>query len=94
MLSVALYMEDDVIQVAVGLRLGVALCAPHQCHHSRAKVDYHGTHGLHCTFSKGCHPRHAAINDIIKRVVKTPNNLEASTNRMASFPMEAPLFLG
>ena len=31
--SVGLRMENEVIQVAVGLRLGVPLCEPHECVH-------------------------------------------------------------
>ena len=30
-------------------------------------MDHQGTHGLHCRKSLGRHPRHSAINDIIKR---------------------------
>ena len=44
--SVCLRMGDDVMHVAVGLRLGVALCEPHQCHHCQADVDCRSTHVL------------------------------------------------
>ena len=77
--SVGLRMDDEVIHVAVGLRLGVALCEPHQCRHCQAEVDHLGTHGLSCRFSRGRHARHAAINDIIKRsldAAKIPSHLE------------------
>lgn len=92
-------MEDDVIQVAVGLHLGVALCAPHQCRHCRVLVDQHSTHGLHCPFSSGSHSRHAALNDIIKGLLtlqRSPAiwNLQVSIVRMASDQMELQLFLG
>ena len=36
---------DDVIRVAVGLRLGAPLCEPHHCLHCQAEVDSLGTHG-------------------------------------------------
>ena len=42
-------------------------------------MDASGTHGLSCRFSTGCHARHAAINDIIKRSpdsAKVPSHLE------------------
>ena len=77
--SVGLCMDDDVICVAVELRLGVALCEPHQCRHCQADVDCCSTHGRSCCFSMGRFARHAAINDIIKRsldAVKIPNHLE------------------
>ena len=100
---VGLCIQDDVIQVAVGLHLGALLCASHQCRHCRAMVhlDHCGTYGLHCTFSKGSHPCHAALNDIIKRaldaakipILPKPTGLYQS-DRMASELMEPPLFLG
>ena len=65
--SLGLCMDDEVVRIAVGLRLGVALCVPHCCQHCGSDVDEMGTHGLSCHFSKGRHSRHAAINDTIKR---------------------------
>ncbi len=64
-------MDDDVIRVAVGLRLGVPLCEPHHCQYCGAEVDCLGTHGLRCRYSKGRRPRHAAVNDVIKRSLGT-----------------------
>ena len=60
-------MDDEVVQVAMGLRLGATICYPHECHLCGARVDSRGTHGLHCQKSLRRHPRHMAINDIIKR---------------------------
>jgi len=37
--SVGLRMDDDVIRVAVGLRLGLPLCHPRECHDCGAPVD-------------------------------------------------------
>lgn len=79
MSSVGLLMEDDVIQVVVGLRLRAALCTSYQCHNRRVMVDHRSTHGLHCTLSKDRHPQHAALNDIFKRALdaaKIPSHLE------------------
>ena len=72
-------MDDDVIQVAMGLRLRATLCQPHKCHHCGAQVNHLATHSLSCHKSQGRHTRHAAINDLIKRslaVVKIPTHLE------------------
>ena len=67
-------MDDEVIGVAMGLRLGATLCQPHKCHphkchHCGAQVDHLATRGLSCRKSQGRHSCHAdaAINDLIKR---------------------------
>ena len=70
LLGVAL-CGPHLIRVAVGLLLGVALCGPHLCQHCGAAVDRSGHHGLSCQFSTGRHYRHAALNDIIHRVMST-----------------------
>ena len=71
--SLGLRMDDDVIRVAVGLRLGAPLCEPHHCQHCGDVVDLTGTHGLRCRYSKGRHSRHATINEVIKRSLGTAN---------------------
>ena len=79
--SLGLQMDDDVMRIAAGLRLGVAICHPHQCCSCGADVDSLGTHGLSCRSSSGRHCRHAAVNDIMKRSldsVKIPSHLEPS----------------
>ena len=77
--SVGLRMEDDVIRIAAGLRLGAPLCHPHSCRLCGRAVDTFATHGLSCTKSAGRHFRHAAINNIIHRSLssaKIPSSLE------------------
>ena len=77
-------MEDDVPCVTLGLCLGIQLCKPHQCRHCRTAVG-HLTNGLSCHFSRGCHSRHADINDIINRplgAVKIPCHLEPTGHRL------------
>ena len=77
----SLLMDDSTIRVAVDLGLGAPLCIPHKCHHCGAEVDSLSTHGLHCRWSEGRHHRHAAINDIMHRVLtsaKIPTRLEPS----------------
>ena len=72
---------DDVMRIAAGLHLGVAICHPHQCYSCSADVDSLGTHGLSCRSSSGRHCRHAAVNDIVKRSLdspKIPSHLEPS----------------
>ena len=77
--SLGLRMDDEVIRIAVGLRLGLPLCRAHLCGSCGAEVDELGIHGLSCRFSKGCHSRHAAVHNIIKRsleAAKVPCHLE------------------
>ena len=54
--SLGLRLDNEVVRIAVGLRLGFPLCHPHQCIHCEAEVNDWGTlHGLSCHFSKGRH---------------------------------------
>ena len=74
-------MDDDVIKIAAGLCLGVAICHPRQCCSCGADVDSLGTHGLSCRSISGRHCRHAAVNDIVKRSLdsaRTLSHLEPS----------------
>ena len=76
-----LRLSDDVVRVAVGLRLGVPICRCHLCASCGANVEALGAHGLSCRFSKGRHSMHAALNDIVKRTLestKIPCHLELS----------------
>src|SRR5260221_5378960 len=63
-----LRLSSDAIRVAVGLRLGSALCSPHVCP-CGAPVDTRGNHGLSCRKSAGRHSRHAKLNDAIDRAL-------------------------
>ena len=54
--------------MAVGLRLGLPLCAPHICGCGSA-VDTRGLHGLACRQSSGRMSRHHLINDIVHRAL-------------------------
>ena len=77
--ALRLRMDDHTLSVAVGLRLGTAICAPHQCQHCDEEVDCYGTHELSCHCSEGRHHRHATVNSIIHRAlisVKIPSRLE------------------
>ena len=68
--------------MAMGLRLGTTLCHPHVCQHCQAQVDHQGLHGLSCRRSQGRHPRHTAINNIVKRSLTSagvPSHLEPTS---------------
>ena len=64
--SCGLRLDDEAVRVAIGLRLGVNLCAPHGCP-CGAMVDALGIHGLSCRKSAGRTSRHNMLNDIIFR---------------------------
>jgi len=57
-----LHLEDNAIRVAVGLRLGCAICEAHPCP-CGATVDSLGQHALSCKKNAGRVQRHAWLND-------------------------------
>ena len=46
MSAIVLQIDDEVLRVAMGLHLGVALCRPHKCHQCGTEVDHLGLHSL------------------------------------------------
>ena len=46
MYAIGLRMDDDIVRVAIGLRLGGSLYRPHSCVHCGNQVDHLGHHGL------------------------------------------------
>ena len=61
--SCALRLDDEAIRVAIGLRLGMNLCAPIY----GSSVDARGIHGLCCKRSAGHTIRHNTLNDMLCR---------------------------
>jgi len=62
--SCSLRLDDEAVRVAVGLRLGLDLCVPHQCH-CDSLVDARGLHSLVCKGAPGRSARQHALNDLI-----------------------------
>ena len=56
--------------MAIALRVGSDVCVPHTCRCDRL-MDAKGIHGLTCKCSAGRHPRHAALNDVVRRALKS-----------------------
>jgi len=54
------------VRVAVGLRLGLDLCVPYQCH-CGSLMDARGLHSFVCKRAPGRSARHHAMNDLIAR---------------------------
>lgn len=63
-----LALDNEAVRVAVGLRLGLALCASHKCQ-CGDWVGPEGHHGFVCRKASGRSLRHHAINDIIWRAL-------------------------
>ena len=57
--SLGFPMKDEVLRIAVGLRIGAPLIQPYVYCHCCKQVDVNGTHGLSCRRSRGW-PRHAS----------------------------------
>ena len=65
-LSLGTHLDAETVRIAVSLRLGADICEPHRCRCGRT-VDRLGHHGLSCRYSAGRLPRHANLNDVVKR---------------------------
>ena len=71
-------LDSETLRITVALRVGAAICERHRCR-CGAEVDRLGHHPLSCRRSAGRLPRHAALNDVVKRALATagiPSNLE------------------
>ena len=66
--SLGLHLDDASVRVATALRVGAPICEPHVCRCSQ-RVDRLGHHGLSCRYSAGRLPRHANLNDVVKRAL-------------------------
>ena len=64
--SAGLCLDDTSLHIAVGLRLGTAICSPHPCQLCGSEVSSLGLHGLSCRKSEERHSCHASLNDITK----------------------------
>ena len=83
-----LKLSDEAMRVAVGLRLGAAICEPHTCA-CGALVSARDSHGLSCSLGFGRQARHSNINDLIYRslnragipAIKEPSGLTRSDGK-------------
>jgi len=64
--SCGLRLDDKAVRVAVGMRLGLALCASHS-YPCGGQVDAQGLHAMVCKKAPGRIARHQVLNDIIWR---------------------------
>ena len=61
-----LCLDDEAVRIAVSVRLGMAICVPHNCH-CGSLVDAHGLHSFVCRKAPGKITRHHALNDLVAR---------------------------
>jgi len=59
-----LRLDNEAVRVAMGLRLGVNICEPHECR-CGTMVKANGSHGLSCSLGPGRAARHAKLNELI-----------------------------
>ena len=65
-LACGLKLDDEAVRVAVGMRLCLNICVPHQCR-CGAQVDVLGVQSLICKQAPGKSVRHHALNDVVAR---------------------------
>ena len=69
--SCGLKLDDEAIRVAVGTRLALKLCIPHQCR-CGSEVDQFGRHSLVCKRAPGRTVRHHYLNDALQDPLPQP----------------------
>ena len=65
--NLGLLLDPESVRIAVALRLGAPICDPHKCLLCGRYVGPLGLHALSCKKSAGRFPRHAQLNDLVKR---------------------------
>ena len=86
--SYSLQLDDEAVRMVVGLRLGLDLCSPHECH-CGTLVDALGLYSFVCKRAPSKTIRHHSLNDFIARsfsaagvpVVKEPTGLSRSNGK-------------
>ena len=71
-------LDRETLRVAIALRVGADVCSSHRCR-CGTLTDCKGYHALTCKFSAGRHPRHTALNDLVRRALlsaRIPSLLE------------------
>ena len=68
--SLGTLLDNSTVRIAIALRVGADVCSEHLCK-CGALADSKGYHSLTCRFSAGRHPRHTALNDIVKRALQS-----------------------
>ena len=67
--NLGLKLDDQQLQISIGLRLGAKIWVAHTCHCGK-RVERDGLHGLSCTKSAGRFSRHATLSSLIKQTLE------------------------
>jgi hypothetical protein len=70
--NIGTFLNNDVMRMCVGLRLGTKICHPFLCV-CGISVDSLGRHGLHCKKNPGKYFRHSDLNRIIHQSLSSIN---------------------
>ena len=68
--SLGTHLDSHTVRVAVALRVGADVTSQYRCR-CGSLSDRKGYHALTCRFSAGRIPRHTALNDIVRRALKS-----------------------
>ena len=66
--TIGTLLDSETLRISIALRVGAAVCSPHRCR-CGSLADGLGYHSLTCRFSAGRHPRHTALNDVLRRAL-------------------------
>ena len=66
--SLGTHLDAETLRIAIAQRLGASVCQPHTCRCGKL-MDALGHHALSCRMGAGRFPRHAALNDVVKRAL-------------------------
>ena len=67
--SLGTQLDPEVLRIGIVLRLGAKVCEGHRCR-CGCNIDEKGYHPLSCRYSAGRFPRHAELNEVIRRALQ------------------------
>ena len=62
-------LDPEVLRIVIALRLGAEVCEGHRCR-CGFNIGEKGCHPLSCRYSAGRFPRHAELNEVIRRALQ------------------------
>ena len=68
--SLGTLLDNNTVRIAIALRVGADVSSEHLCK-CGAVADRKGYHVLTCRYSAGRHPRHTALNNIVRSALQS-----------------------